>query len=88
MRVFINIFVRKTIGMRRVYYWVAILLAALPVITEAQSPPGWHKVCKDSLQGANVMEALRFLKEQGREIRQQIVVGVIDTGVLIRRRST
>lgn len=67
--------------MRRVYYWVAILLAALPVIAEAQSPPGWHKVCKDSLQGANVMEALRFLKEQGREIRQQIVVGVIDTGV-------
>ena len=67
--------------MRRVYYWVAMLLAALPVIAEAQSPPGWHKECKDSLQGANVTEALRFLKEQGREIRQHVVVGVIDTGI-------
>ena len=34
--------------MRRVYYWVAMLLAALPVIAEAQSPLGWHKVGKDT----------------------------------------
>ena len=42
---------------------------------------GWHRQYTQELQGANIAAAIDFLKAKGIKPRQQVVVGIVDSGV-------
>lgn len=45
------------------------------------APVGWHKVYNDSCRGINLDKALSYLKSRNLKPRQEIVVGIIDSGI-------
>lgn len=60
-----------------------VMLSFVPLNAFSQSADkaaGWHFLCEDTIQGANIDRAVSYLAQHGKKPRKQIVVGVIDSG--------
>ena len=57
-----------------------MLASGVQAQTVKDNHAGWHLVCNDSLQGANVKAALEYLSMKGKKAKQPVVVGIIDSG--------
>ena len=59
---------------------ISMLAPSMQAQTANDNHAGWHLVCNDSLQGANVKAALDYLSMKGKKARKPVVVGIIDSG--------
>lgn len=68
------------------FKFTGLLIALFPFAVSAQAQTqkqqlaGWHLLCNDSLQGANVKGAVDFLRSKGKKVRKPVIVGIIDSG--------
>lgn len=71
---------------RGIFRLLGVLIVSLSAAPYANSQnqtkdlAGWHISYNDSLQGANIQNALDYLHSKGKKAKKKIVVGIIDSG--------